>query len=100
MLEKGRISTIQMEFIMIPTIIATGVLSIPSIAGRFARHDMWMTPIFGSVIGFITVFIVWKLHQLYPKMTPIQYSEKILGKAGGKLFSFALFSFISIIQES
>jgi len=78
---------------MVPTIIATGVLSIPSIAGRFARHDMWMTPIIGSVIGFITVFIVWKLHQLYPKMTPIQYSEKILGKAGGKLFSFLIVFF-------
>lgn len=82
-----------MEFIIIPTIIATGVLSIPSIAGKFARHDMWMTPIIGSLVGFITVYIAWKLHQLYPKLTPIQYSEKILGKAIGRLFGLVLVLF-------
>lgn len=78
---------------IIPTIIATGVLSIPSIAGKFARHDMWMTPIVGALIGFITVYITWKLHQLFPKLTPIQYSERILGKAVGRLFSLFLVSF-------
>jgi spore germination protein KB len=93
MLEKGKISTIQMEFMMVPTIIATGILSVPSIAGKFARHDMWMTPIIGSIIGFITVFIVWKLHQLFPKLTPIEYSEKILGKAVGMVFSLILVTF-------
>lgn len=78
---------------MVPTIIATGILTIPSIAGRFAQHDMWMTPIIGSLIGFITVYIAWRLHQLFPKLTPIQYSEKILGKVLGKLFGFFLVSF-------
>lgn len=93
MLEKGKISPLQLEFMMVPTIIATGVLSIPSIAGKFARHDMWMTPIVGSIIGFITVFIVWKLHQLFPNMTPIEYSEKILGKAVGKILGLFLVLF-------
>lgn len=93
MLEKGKISNLQMEIMMIPTIVATGVLSIPSISGRFARHDMWMTPIIGSLIGFITVYIAWKLHQLFPKLGPVQYSEKILGKALGSLFSLFLVSF-------
>jgi len=92
-LEKGRISALQMEFMMVPTIIATGVLSIPSIAGRFARHDMWMTPIIGSLIGFFTVYIAWKLHQLFPRQTPIQYSEQIVGKVIGRLFSLFLVFF-------
>jgi len=94
-LEKGKISTLQMEFMIIPAIIATGVLSIPSISGKYARHDMWMTPIVGSIIGFITVYIVWKLHQLFPKLTPFQYSEKILGKVVGRIFSlFLIFFFL------
>lgn len=78
---------------MIPTIIATGILSIPSVSGRYALHDMWMTPILGSLIGFLTVFIAWKLHHLYPRMTPIEYSEKILGKSLGRIFSFLLVAF-------
>jgi spore germination protein KB len=93
MLEKGRISALQSEFMMIPAIIATAVLTIPSIDSRFAGHDMWMTPIFGSVVGFLTVYIVWKLHELYPQQTPIQYSEKIIGKVGGRLFGLLLVLF-------
>src|SRR5690606_15704610 len=82
-----------MQFIIIPTIIATRILSIPSMAAQLAVHDMWMTPIAGSIIGFITVFLVWKLHELFPRMTPIQYNEKILGKILGSMLSFFLIFF-------
>ncbi len=82
-----------MEFMIVPTIIATGILSIPSIAGRLAGRDMWMTPILGSLIGFVTVYITWKLHQLFPKLTPIEYSQKILGKPLGRLLGLFLVLF-------
>ncbi|WP_237562855.1 GerAB/ArcD/ProY family transporter [Bacillus dakarensis] len=90
MLEKGRISTLQMEFIIVPAVLATSILSIPAITGRLARHDMWMTPIIGSITGFLIVFIIWKLHQFYPKMTPVQYMEEIIGKIAGRAFGFSL----------
>ena len=92
-IEKGKISALQMEFMMVPAILATGVLSIPSMTARFSEHDMWMTPFLGSLIGFLTVYIAWKLHQLYPKMTPIQYSEIILGKSVGKIVGLFLVLF-------
>ena len=90
MVEKGRITAPQTEFIMIPTIIGTAILSIPSIDAKFAGHDMWMTPILGSLIGFLTVYIVWRLHELYPMQTPIEYSERIIGKAAGRVFGLLL----------
>lgn len=93
MLEKGRVSGLQMEFIIIPAIVSTAVLSITSIDARFAGNNMWMTPILGSSVGFLTVYIVWKLHELYPKQTPIQYSEKIIGKVGGRLFGLLIVIF-------
>lgn len=93
MLEKGQISSTQLEIIMTSAIIGTGILSIPSIASRFAGHDMWMTPFLGSIIGFLTIFIVWKLHQLYPNLTPIEYSQKIVGKIGGIIFSILILFF-------
>jgi len=93
MIEKGKISASQMEFMMLPTIIATGVLSLPAVAKKYAQQDMWMVPIVGSSIGFLTVYIAWKLHQLYPELSPVQYSEKIVGKVIGKLLGllFVLF---------
>ena len=93
MVDQGKISASQLEFMMVPTVIATGLLSLPAVATQYARHDMWMVPIIGSIIGFITVYLVWKLHKLYPELTPIQYSEKILGKIMGKLIGLILVLF-------
>lgn len=85
MIEKGKISAFQIEFMIVPAIIATGILTIPSIAISLAGHDVWLTPILGSFIGFLTVFIAWKLHEYFPSQTPVEYSEIIVGKWIGKL---------------
>jgi len=92
MLERGRISAFQMAVMMYPTILATAVLIVPSVTAKFAKNDMWLSPIWASVIGFLTVYVACKLHQLYPGKTVIQYSEDILGripaKAAGFLYVF------------
>ena len=88
MLEKGKISPTQIVFLMVPAIIGTGILSIPAVAEKYAVYDLWMTPLLGSLIGYFTVYLVWKLHQLYPDSTPIEYCENILGKFFGKFMGF------------
>ncbi|WP_018923637.1 GerAB/ArcD/ProY family transporter [Salsuginibacillus kocurii] len=85
MIEQGKISSLQMAIFMYPAIIATGVLLIPSITAVHAGRDMWISPIWGSFIGFATVYIAYKLHTQYPGKTVIQYSEDILGKLLGKM---------------
>ncbi|MFD2444259.1 endospore germination permease [Bacillus sp. CGMCC 1.16607] len=88
MLEKGRISSFQMAMMLFPAISATAVLIVPGVTGRYAENDMWLSPIIASILGFITVYIAWKLHNLYPNQTVIQYSEKIFGKICGKMVGF------------
>ena len=52
-----------------------------------------MSPIIASLVGFAAVYIAYKLHQLYPKLTVIEYSEQIVGKLMGKILGlvFVLF---------
>jgi spore germination protein KB len=69
---------------MYPTIIATGILLVPAITTRHAKQDMWLSPLWASFIGFLTVYIAVQLNHLYPKKTLIEYSEEILGKFLGK----------------
>ena len=52
-------------------------------------------PIFASIVGYVTVYLAYKLHQLYPKQTVIQFSEQIIGRFAGKMFGF-IFLFIYI----
>lgn len=93
MIEKGKISALQLAMMMYPTILATAVLTVPGITAYYARNDMWMSPIWASLIGFLTVYIAYKLHQLYPKQTLIQLLELIIGRIPGKILglTFVLF---------
>ncbi|MFC4799732.1 endospore germination permease [Neobacillus sp. GCM10023253] len=85
MLEQGKISPVQMALLMIPAIIATVLLLVPSITAKHAHHDLWLSPIWASGTGFFVVFLSYQLNKLFPKQTIIEYSEQILGKIFGKL---------------
>lgn len=94
-MEKGKISALQMGMIMFPTIAATAILTVPSITASYAKQDLWLSPIWASFIGFLTVFIIDKLQKMYPNQTIIQYSGHIVGLWLGKLLGlFYIFLFI------
>ena len=94
-MEKGKISSLQMAIIMYPTIVATAILNVPSLTGKYAKSDLWLSPILASITGFVTVYIVYRLYQLYPKQTVIQFSEQIMGRFVGKILG-VLFLFFYI----
>ncbi|WP_240689013.1 endospore germination permease [Ammoniphilus sp. YIM 78166] len=94
-MERGRISSLQMALLMYTNIIATAILMVPSITFRYAERDLWLPPIFASVIGFLAVFLACKLHDMYPNQTFIQYGEQIIGRVLGKGLGF-VFSFYFI----
>ena len=83
-MEKGKISSLQMAIMMFPTIAATAVLGVPSITAKYAKTDFWLSPILASLIGYVTVYIAYQLHKLYPKQTVIQFSEQIIGRFAEK----------------
>jgi spore germination protein KB len=93
MMEKGKISSLQMAVMLYPAIIATSIISVPSIVAKYAKNDLWISPIFASVLGFVTVYIAYELHKLYPKQTVIQFSEQIMGRFVGKMISLFILSF-------
>lgn len=93
MIEKGKISASQLALMIIPSVIATAGLTVAAITSKYAGRDMWISPIWGSVTGFFTLFIILQLHKLFPQETFIQYSERILGRMVGKIVGF-LYVFI------
>lgn len=96
-MEKGKISSLQLAFMMYPTIVATAILSAPSLTAGYAKNDLWLSPILASLPGFVIVYIVYKLHKLYPKQTVIQFSGQIIGPVLGKILGVIfIFTFIQI----
>jgi spore germination protein KB len=96
-MQKEKISSLQMAILLYPTIVATIIISVPSILAKYAQNDLWISPIISSSIGFITVYCVYQLHKRYPNQTVIQYSEQILGRFPGKIVGlFFLLFYIHI----
>ncbi|MCZ0754424.1 GerAB/ArcD/ProY family transporter [Anoxybacillus sp. J5B_2022] len=93
MIEKGKISALQMGIMMHPAIIATAILLVPAITAHHANQDMWISPIWASLTGFVTVYIAILLHNYYPQQTVIEYSEQIVGKFFGKIVGFIFLLF-------
>lgn len=85
MIEEGKISSFQMGIIMYPAIVATAILILPSITPAHAGRDMWLSPVWASITGFLTVYIVYRLNRLFPKETIIEYSKRIVGTIPAKL---------------
>lgn len=85
MIEKGKISPLQLAMMFYVSIMVTGILFLPIIGYRFAERDFWIAPILSSVVGFMMVGVMCQLHHYYPKETIIQYSCSILGKVGGRI---------------
>lgn len=85
MIERGKISASQMAIMMNQAILATVLLLVPAISAKHAKQDIWLSPIWASLIGFLAVFLAYKLNKLYPKETLIEYCELILGKVLGKI---------------
>lgn len=93
MIEKGKISGSQMAIMMNPAIFATVLLLVPAITAKDAKQDMWLSPVWSSLVGFLAVFLAYKLNKFYPQNTIIEYCEHILGKVFGKIIGavFLLF---------
>ncbi|MBW7477111.1 spore germination protein [Paenibacillus oenotherae] len=97
MMEQGKIGGVQLCMVMYPTIIATAILSLPSMAAEYAGRDMWITPIWAFIAGAASLLIAIQLNKMYPKATVIEYCESILGKVMGKALGFLyLFFYIHV----
>lgn len=95
-INKERISDRQVSMLVFLIITASIILFIPKITTQNAKQSAWILPISSSLIGFITLYVVRKLSQRFPRQTLPQFSEIILGKTIGKIIGsgYVLFFFI------
>ena len=96
-MEKGKISSFQMAIMMYPAILATIILGVPKTQHNMPKQIYGCPPLLASVIGYMTVYVAYKLHKLYPKQTIIQISSHIIGWLPGKILGFLfLFFYIQV----
>ncbi|WP_341347612.1 endospore germination permease [Paenibacillus sp. FSL H3-0469] len=92
--DKGKISVTQLAFLVFPSILATAILSVPGITMHYAGHDMWLSPILGSLVGVTVIGISLGLNRLYPGKTIMQSSLLIAGWLPGKLIGLGFLLYL------
>ncbi|MCI0768606.1 GerAB/ArcD/ProY family transporter, partial [Bacillus sp. TL12] len=85
---KDRIKTSQAVVIVVNFILGTGILTLPRASvEKVKTPDVWISVILGGIIAMVTGVIMVKLSQQFPGKTFYQYSQEIVGKWIGRLFS-------------
>ncbi|EJL44113.1 GerAB/ArcD/ProY family transporter [Brevibacillus agri] len=94
MLETGKISALQMGMMMYPVLVSTAMLVGPSIMAQHAQNDLWLTPLWASLIGFFSVWIAIHLNKRFPGMSVIEHAREITGKVPAAVLGFLYLYFL------
>lgn len=96
---KDQITTPQAAVIVMNYILGAGILTLPRTAAESVQTpDIWISVILGGVIALVAVIIATKLSQRYPGKTIYQYSQEIIGKWAGRLFSLLMVSYFLLLS--
>jgi len=103
MIEKGKISALQMGKMIYLAITPTAILTASGISFNFARQDLWLSPVW-AFTGVIAVPVVLGLNRLFPDRSVIQTLRDTVGRLpgwviGGVLWLYYLYISGIILRE-
>ncbi len=93
MLKHVKISEKQFIVLLSLYIIGSAILVIPSIIVSIAKQDAWITSILTIIIALGIMPLYIALGKRYPTMLFTEFTEEILGKWIGKVFSIIFLTF-------
>ncbi|MCR8634317.1 GerAB/ArcD/ProY family transporter [Paenibacillus radicis (ex Xue et al. 2023)] len=92
-MDRGRISCLQLAFLMFQCLLGSSVLLMPAITTSLSGRDMWMTPIVASVGGYFIVWLAVRLYRISPQGSIQKLLELVFGKLLGKTFGLLFLLF-------
>ncbi|MFT4414190.1 GerAB/ArcD/ProY family transporter [Fredinandcohnia humi] len=88
----------QLAVIIISTILGVAMLALPRFVVRGAGLGAPIASLIGVLLAFLGLLSVVYLGKRFPKQTVIGYSQTILGNKLGKLISFSIILFFSLLM--
>ena len=87
MLDRGRISSVQLFLLLVITEAATAFLYAPSSVIQMVGRDSWLTPLIATISGLVVALVCIALAKKFPQQVFAEYLPQILGKIPGKLLA-------------
>lgn len=97
-MENAKISSRQFIILVASITIGDSFLVLPSIVAVEADKDAWIAFLVGFLAGLLIIGLFITVGKLFPRLTLVEYNEKILGSWPGRAVSLALllYFFLSI----
>ena len=94
---RNSITSRQLIFIIVGSIMGSGVLSLPRIVAKKVGQDAWMAIILGSVVPIISLSLIRYLYRRNSADSFVNICRKVSGRTLGSLFSgiLAIYSIIA-----
>ncbi|MGI1692014.1 GerAB/ArcD/ProY family transporter [Thermoanaerobacter uzonensis] len=91
---EKKISTKQMIFLLVTTVLSTADVFLPSFVALAAKQDSWISVVISFVTSSIVFVFYYKLAILFKEEMLFSYVDKITGKFIGKIITFLYLLYI------
>ncbi|HYE81347.1 MAG TPA: GerAB/ArcD/ProY family transporter [Clostridia bacterium] len=93
----SEITSKQLIFVMIGTMLGSGILSLPRLAAKEAGQDGWMAVILGALFPLASLSLIRLLYKKNNEASFVKVCRQVSGKWMGGLFSiiFAVYSILT-----
>lgn len=82
----------QLVFFFLGTMIATGILTLPRVASKDAGQDAWIAVLIGALVPILSLYMIERLCRKFPDQGFIDISIKLFGRyLGGFLVLLFMF---------
>jgi spore germination protein len=88
--KNDKISTRQVEILLVLDMFSTGVLTLPRNVAEIGKQDGWMIVILATLLAIFYGYLITKLAKMFPQDTFVEFSGKIISKPIGIFLSFVL----------
>lgn len=96
-MKKIEITGWQLSFILVNAILPTAVLTLPSIATKFAKQDAWISILIATGIALLLIQLAITLSLRHPKQNPSQVARLHFGKFAGTLLALSYSLYFMVI---
>lgn len=99
-LEKGRLSSRQVMFLVANMVFATEVQFVPAILTKYAGQDAWVVVLIVTVLGILFGIPIISLGLRFPGKNPVEYGMELLGKWVGRALGMILSLFFFFVAAT
>ncbi|WP_227763974.1 GerAB/ArcD/ProY family transporter [Zhaonella formicivorans] len=94
---QDKVTPNQVAIGLISTVIGVQILAMPRDLAEAAGRDGWISVILGGLIVGVIIYFLTVLGAMFPGKSIVEYSQEILGRILGILYSLIVFAFYALV---